>query len=261
MPYDPSFNSSDVEVTPPRPSHFDHAGQMSINKILDNAMQDRVSSKKEVKNLKFTLGRPLVQYQHALWMRRLQAFRTEALGADLATAPTGQGIERFLTSILDKVIPRSPHGVPSFNWIKGGISSLVQSLIFEYSDFTLTRQETLRINTLVDGFVKQGRLTKKPARERDWVGVTLVKVMVDALMNDALENGTLNWDVVVRNMLVLILIASLQCRTCDIMKSRMDDQPLPYLTYGDVSLTLVGGTEDIESLEARVKIRNEKYHK
>ena len=47
-------------------------------------------------------------------------------------------------------------------------------------------------------------------------------------------------------MLVLILVACLQCRLGDIMKHRLDDQPLHFLTYGDVSLTLVGGTEDIE---------------
>ena len=76
------------------------------------------------------------------------------------------------------------------------------------------------------------------------------------------DDGTLNWDIIVRNMLVLILFASLQCRPGDIMMTtEMDDQPMPYLTYGDVLLSLVGDTEDIESLEARVKIRNEKLHK
>ena len=95
MPYDADFNSSDVEVTPPPPSKFEHAGQMSMDKMLETVLEDRVSSKKEGKNLKFTLGRSATQYQHALWKRRLQIFRSEVLGSDLTTAPTGEHLERF----------------------------------------------------------------------------------------------------------------------------------------------------------------------
>ena len=75
-------------MTSPPPCKFDYTKQISIHKILENAMQDRVSSQKEVKSLKFIFKRPMTQHQHALWMRRLQTFRIEALGADLVTAPT-----------------------------------------------------------------------------------------------------------------------------------------------------------------------------
>lgn len=37
----------------------------------------------------------------------------------------------------------------------------------------------------------------------------------------------------------------------------MDDQPLPFIAYKDVQLKLVDGKE-IQHLEARVTIRNEK---
>ena len=99
--------------------------QMSINKMLETALEDRVSSRKEVKNLKFTLGRLSTQYQHALWMRRLQIFRSEFLGSDLITALTGEHLERFLTSMLDKVQPKNPHDVPSFSWMSGAMTAIV----------------------------------------------------------------------------------------------------------------------------------------
>lgn len=93
--------------------------------MLENALEDRVFSKKEVKNLKFTLGRPSTWYQHALWMRRLQAFRSEVLGSSLTTAPTGEHFERFLTSMLDKVQPKNRHDVPSFSWMSGAVTAIV----------------------------------------------------------------------------------------------------------------------------------------
>ena len=87
-----------------------------------------------------------------------------------------------------------------------------------------------------------------------------MRMMVDALLKNALEQGTLNWDVTIVQVLTLVLVASLHCRTGDISRGHLDDQPMPYLTYEDVHLKLVNGTE-MEHLEARVKVRNEKGHK
>ena len=260
MPFDQTLNSSDVELSP-QPQRFGHAGQASINAIIDSAMEDRLSSKKEVKTLQYTLGRPITQYETALWMRRLQAYRTETLGNDLTIAPSGEQIERFLTSILSKVKPKSKHGVPSYSWMSTGLRYLIPALVFHYSNFKLSPHDSKRLSTLVDSFVKQGRLTKQPARERNTVGVSLVKTMADAMLKHALENGTLNWDVTVQDILHLILLCSLECRTHDITKAQRDDQPLPYLTYGDIALKFVGETNNIDHLEARVTIRNEKGFK
>ena len=85
--------------------------------------------------------------------------------------------------------------------------------------------------------------------------------MADAMLKHTLENGTLNWDVTVQDILHLILLSSLECRTHDITKSGRDDQPLPYLTYGDIALKFVDQTNNIDHLEALVTIRNEKGFK
>lgn len=112
----------------------------------------------------------------------------------------------------------------------------------------------------ITGTESKAQKTDESSRQSHWVGATLVEMMVDALFNNALENRTYNWDFTVVRALSLILITSLQCRSGDITKSYLDNQPLPFLTYGDVCLKLVNGTE-IEHLEARIKIRNEKGHK
>ena len=260
MSFDATINSSDVELSPTPVTRFSNVDQKSIDKILDNALKDRISSKKEVKELAFTLGRPSTQYQHALWMRRLQTYRSETLGVHLKSPTTCHEIEQFLTSIIDKVIPKSEHGVPSLSWMNSGILRLTKSSLIHYSHFHLSDHDKLRIKTLVDGFLKQGKLTNKPARENHWVGVSLVKIMADAILDNALEHGTRNWDVTVQHLLMLILLSSLQCRAGDITKWFKDDQPLPFLAYQDVRLKLVGGSS-IQDLEARVTIRNEKRYK
>ena len=81
------------------------------------------------------------------------------------------------------------------------------------------------------------------------------------LFNDALENDTSDWDVTIVRALGILLLASLQCRSGDIAEVWLDDQPLPYLTYGDVYLKFVDGGTDPENLEARIILRNEKGFK
>ena len=75
MPYDETINSSDVEMSPQRASRFGNTGQISIEHMIEHAMSDRLSSKKVIRQLEFTKGRPQLQYQNLLWMRRLQSFR------------------------------------------------------------------------------------------------------------------------------------------------------------------------------------------
>ena len=137
------------------------------------------------------------------------------------------------------------------------MSKLFLALVFEYSDFHLSAHDSSRITALIDRFVEQGRLTKEPAREHHWLGVTLVKWMIDAVFEDAVRNGSRNWDVTIHTALSLLLISALQCRSGDITKSTYNTQPLPCLVYKDISLKLIKG-EDIDHLEARITIRNEK---
>lgn len=261
MPFDAAFNSSDVEMSPQAPTRFSNAGKASIDAIIDSAMQDRISSKKRTRELTFSLGTPGVQYNNSLWSNRFQAFREETLGEDVTVAPSGTSMERFLTAIVEKLHTRSPVGVPSYEHLTNSVRLMVNTSIFQYADFKMSPHESLRIRTLLDGLAKEGKLTKEPSREKHWIGATLVTMMVDALFKDALKRGTLNWDVTIVRAASLILLSSLQCRAGDITKARLDDHHLPCLTYRDVRLKLVDDGKDVEHLEARVRIRNEKGHK
>lgn len=77
---------------------------------------------------------------------------------------------------------------------------------------------------------------------------------------DALTQGTLNWDVTLSKAASLVITAALSARAGDVTTDRMENQPLPYLCYQDVTIKLVGGN-DLQHLMVEVVIRNEKSKK
>lgn len=79
MAFDADFNSSDIEFEDDAPKAFQHAGQASCAKMLDHALEDRLSSKKASKALTYTNINPRAEYKVALWTNRLQYFRENVL--------------------------------------------------------------------------------------------------------------------------------------------------------------------------------------
>jgi hypothetical protein len=125
----------------------------------------------------------------------------------------------------------------------------------------LTRHETERISATVFGLLKEGKLTKEPSWERNWVGAFMVRRLVTAVFRDALLHGTLSWDVTISKALIIVMAAALTARTGDLTTAPLDEQPVPFLCYKDITLKLVGGGTRLENLHARCLIRNEKGDK
>ncbi|KAG6368010.1 hypothetical protein INS49_002210 [Diaporthe citri] len=64
------FNSSDLEFDDnpiPAAAGYRRPGQASINKMIANTRQDRISSKKTIKQLQFQAAAPSTQKFQALW--------------------------------------------------------------------------------------------------------------------------------------------------------------------------------------------------
>lgn len=181
------------------------------------------------------------------------------VGSSVEDVPTGVEIERFLGSMISKVTPVG-NQVPSFSWIKVGFRRILTGLIFKYPKFTLSPHERSRMTSVFQQFVKDGLITRKPIREGQWVGVFLVRRLVVALLQQALDEGTTNWDKTIQKALSMLLIAALSCRGGDIMKTQSETHDRPFLCYDDITLKLVDGV-GIENLEASVIIRNEKGKK
>jgi hypothetical protein len=283
------FNSSDLEFEAPSNPFFS-AGLASVQAIIDNAAEDRIRSKKVTKTLGLSEASPKTEYLTALWHNRFVTFRSHSLRkrygiipapipstssslglvhfltpnltSDIMSSavevPNGADIERFLDSILSKIKPIGE--VPSLSWMKVGLRRILTSLTFHYPTFALSRHEALRIKTLFQQCLKEGRITRKPIRDAQWIGSLLLQRLVAALLREAYEEGTTNWDKTMQKALSLLLVGALSCRSGDIMKDQKDTHSLPFLCYDDITVKLVGGV-GIENLEAVFLIRNEKKKK
>ena len=61
------LDSSDIEFDAPLRNPFHSSGKASVMAMLDHALDDRIASKRQVKQLAFVKGSPGTQYIHALW--------------------------------------------------------------------------------------------------------------------------------------------------------------------------------------------------
>lgn len=71
----------------------------------------------------------------------------------------------------------------------------------------------------------------------------MVQKIATAMLDDVLSNGTVTWDVGLLKVASIVLCAALETRVGDITKARRDTHPLSYLSWNDVKIQLVGGTE------------------
>ncbi|KFY80705.1 hypothetical protein V499_00479 [Pseudogymnoascus sp. VKM F-103] len=249
------LNSSDIEIGSPKRNRFHAAGLTSINAIIESAAADRLSSKRSQKKLAFTESSSKTQYITELWSNRFTTFRIHTLRQNIESTPTGADIERFLHSVISKSETR--RDVPSLSWLKGGLERLLPKLLFDYQEFVLSRNETMRLKSTIRSLLQDGLVTDEPSRESNWVGSILIRRMAISSIADAASNGVYNWDKVVQRILRNVLLASLSCRIGDIMRDDLDDEEFSYLYYDDIIMKLVGGNK-VENLEALISIRNEK---
>ena len=85
--------------------------------------------------------------------------------------------------------------------------------------------------------------------------------MVTSALNNAMTNGTANWDITISGVLNILCLSSLAARSGDLVRSQMEeDSPTAFLNYNDIVLKLVNGKE-IVNLVASVMIRIEKGYK
>jgi hypothetical protein len=126
----------------------------------------------------------------------------------------------------------------SYSWIFHGVSHVVQSCVFEYPDFKLLATAKMRISALIATFEKEGKITRDPMREKQWIGSCIIQRAVTAFLRDALIYGTLSWDVTIARAASLVLVSALG-RSGDVARSS-GYESLVCLCYKDVTVKLVG---------------------
>ena len=84
----------------------------------------------------------------------------------LTVAPTGEHFERFFTVIIPILVPRNGTGVLSYTTIKCALADLVKWAHFQFSNFKLTTYDRARITSLLRKSLRDGKLTREPARNK-----------------------------------------------------------------------------------------------
>ncbi|KAF2172029.1 hypothetical protein M409DRAFT_50624 [Zasmidium cellare ATCC 36951] len=237
-----TFDSSDVEYEAPVPKLNKSAGQASIARLVQDGENDRLTSKKTVKQLTFGSGAKTTRYQQALWVNRFEVFREHTLKQALDKPFKADDLIRFLDTILSKKKLKLRRGKPAPNddlaWDAAKIIISYGSFRWaEEEGFKFKEQHRLRLKTFVDDCVRSGRLTAGNWYKRTWIGFVTLSRMVRMFLAEASDKGTASWDLTISRCLSIVIVGALGCRAGDVAISRGYDGN-EYLQYQHIELFL-----------------------
>lgn len=137
--------------------------------------------------------------------------------------------------------------------------SLDHSLTFHYPQWTLSKHGNKRVDALFLQLEKDGRVTRVPTLEKQWISAMLVRQMVTALLRKAIADGTRSWDAVIHKCLSLVLQAATCARAGDIVQSDSYSDPV-HLQWKHVKVKFMGTVEKPD-MRMLVKMFFTKGHK
>lgn len=179
---------------------------------------------------------------------------------------TGDDIARFIECICSKIVPHSLGGkklIPNLSTLQNSIWALSSALVFKL-DFRLTRRDAVRIDTVLDALVKEGKLLKGRWRKRERVGFHLLRTIGRAWFTRPLTHGCESWDVIISRFLAISLQAATASRAGDITRS-LHYKGLEYMRWEHIQMELEGvgyGEEPgVQHMTARLEIAYEKGDK
>ncbi|MCJ1435728.1 hypothetical protein MMC27_005103 [Xylographa pallens] len=255
------FNSSDVEFSPVH-KKYRNAGLTSIVSMRETLFEDRISSKKKVRNLTDDRGAPASRYARSLWLNRMEGYmRENQMELDPQTGPDCVTLVRFLDTVVKHIRARGDEApVPLRSSIRRGVSVLCSALIFEFPKFSLSKHDCSRVDALIDGLADDGQLRRGRHREQyQWIGVSLVEKMSRSWLQAALDNGCLSWDIVIHKALTLVLQSALLCRAGEIAKSKL--YTVEFMRWRDMVMTLPLGADTLDDVQLTCLLRFEKGKK
>lgn len=147
--------------------------------------------------------------------------------------------------------------VPRYSTQVRYLKLLITKLIFAYPKFSLSAHERARISVCLKSLLQEGKLTNDPQRETQWVGISLVKRMVKAMIEEAIESGTRSWDATIMKTLSIVLLSVLGCRCGDITLSA-GYKNVECLRWEHIRIKLKPGTR---KLSMRITLAYEKGDK
>lgn len=160
---------------------------------------------------------------------------------------------RFISRLPSHLESRHQDGKIAWTVIRDAEKQLNRSLAFHYPNYKLSRHETLRIGAVVQKLLDEGKITRDPVRERQWLTSEIMKKLVTAVIVNAVHNGTKSWDVTVSSCLSLVLQAAMASRSGDFRRSHHYDGE-EFLKWRDIQL-VVEERNGVGSLRMLIKLR------
>jgi hypothetical protein len=78
-----------------------------------------------------------------------------------------------------------------------------------------------RLDNVIATLLQEGKITKDPMREKQWLGAHIIGGMAKAILIDALDCGTLSWDCTICRVLSIVLISALCSRAGDVAQTTL----------------------------------------
>ncbi|KAI0194052.1 hypothetical protein EV127DRAFT_478660 [Xylaria flabelliformis] len=107
----------------------------------------------------------------------------------------------------------------SHRTVVDGLMRVKQLAVFQFEDFRISAHDASRIKATLQHLLDNAVITNQPSREKQWVTSDIIQILIQALLQDAIKNGTPSWDIVIMNVLNLLLQSIRACRSGDICRS------------------------------------------
>lgn len=179
---------------------------------------------------------------------------------DDTSGPTADTLIRFTDTIVKHInIVVKDKPAPQFRTLRVGLDRLIEALIFKYPDFKLSRNDSIRIDTVLDALAKEKKVLRGRWRKNQWLGVNMLEKMSRAWLQEALDDGCRSWDVQLHKLFSIVLVSALGCRSGEV--ARTDRSVEEYMRWSHIELKLAAGRATIDDLEANITLCYEKGKK
>ena len=166
---------------------------------------------------------------------------------------------RFIETIVGHikvVIQGKPS--PQLKTLQRGLENLTAALVFKYPKFSLSKQQSRRIETVLDTLANETKLLRGKWSKTQWLGVALFEKWLALGFRLLLIKCCLSWDVQLSKPLSISLVVALCFGVGEACLSRGYTEE--FLRWEHVQLKLCGGST-LDHLEATIEICFEKAKK
>ncbi|KAM0440829.1 hypothetical protein ACHAPT_000130 [Fusarium lateritium] len=149
-------------------------------------------------------------------------FRQITLKCDLSTPPTGREFEMFLRTAHKLIRGEGSDGAIAYKYYEDSVIWIRKWCVFRYRDFKLDAHDLSRIEYTFKDLHREGVLTKEGSRsDKHWITSDMIGMMLKAMLQDGIQNGTLSWDVLIMKAVSLLLQCVVGSRAGDIRRSAL----------------------------------------